>query len=437
MSRSTDDRVRAPGSKPRLSTRNLSRADALRDLLRRFAADSSGAYAVVTALLAPVLVGTAALGSETGWWMYLHKSMLSAADSAAVSAATAGTNISIEANAVTAAYGYVNGVNGVSVAVNQPPTSGNYSSNSQAVEVIVRRPQPRLLTALFGSDPVNIAARAVALGSGGLGCVLALDRTAGPAVTVKGSTNLNLIGCNLYDDSNAANALNVSGTAVVSAAQVGVVGGVSGISSITASNGIRTGMGLVADPYANVSVPAPSGCDYNNKSYKNNVTISPGVYCQGIQVNAGANVTMSPGIYYIDRGSFSVAGNATITGTGVTIVFTSSSSSNWATASISSNANISLTAPSSGPTAGIVLFGDRNIPVGTAFSLTGGGTQNFGGAVYLPTAALSFSGGNGTSTSCTQIIADTITVTGNSNLKVDCGALGGKSIGSLTAQLVE
>jgi Flp pilus assembly protein TadG len=413
------------------------RADLARDLLRRFAADRSGAYAVVTALLAPVLVGTAALGSETGWWMYLHKNMLSAADSAAVSAATAGVNIVIEANAVTAAYGYVNGVNGVSVAVNQPPTSGNYAKDTQAVEVIVSRPQPRLLTALFGSDPVNIKARAVALGSGGPGCVLALDRTASAAVTIKGTTNLNLIGCNLYDDSNAANALNVSGTATVSAAQVGVVGGVSGTSSITTSNGIRTGMGVVADPYANVSVPPPSGCDYNNKSYKNNVTISPGVYCQGIQVNAGANVTMSPGIYYIDRGSFSVAGNATITGTGVTIVFTSSTSSNWATASISSNANINLTAPSSGPTAGIVLFGDRNTPAGTAFSLTGGGTQNFGGAVYLPTAALSFSGGNGTSTSCTQVIADTITVTGNSNLKVDCGALGGRPIGNVTAQLVE
>lgn len=418
-------------------SRKLVRVVARRHLVQRFIADRSGAYAVVTALLAPVLVGTAALGTETGWWMYLHKNMLSAADSAAVSAATAGTNVSIEANAVTAFYGYVNGVNGVTVAVNQPPTSGNYTKNSDAVEVIVSRPQARLLTSLFGSDPVNITARAVALGNSGTGCVLALDRTANPAVTIKGSTNLNLINCNLYDDSNGTTALNVSGTATVSAAQVGVVGSVSGSSSITASNGIRTGIDPVLDPYANVSVPPPSGCDYNNKSYKNNVTINPGVYCGGIQVNAGANVTLSPGVYYMDRGSLSVAGNATITGTGVTIVFTSSTGSNWATASISSNASINLTAPSSGTTAGIVLFGDRNMPVGTAFSLTGGGTQNFGGAIYLPTAALSFSGGNGTSTSCTQVIADTITVVGNSNLQVNCSALGGKAIGTLTAQLVE
>lgn len=437
MSSNITGRSRSTGAIPGILSRKLVRVVARRALVRRFIDDRSGAYAVLTALLAPVLVGTAALGTETGWWMYLHKNMLSAADSAAVSAATAATNVSIEANAVTAFYGYVNGVNGVTVAVNQPPTSGNYARNAQAVEVIVSRPQQRLLTALFGSDPVNITARAVALGNSGTGCVLALDRTANPAVTIKGSTNLNLINCNLYDDSSATTALNVSGTATVSAAQVGVVGSVSGSSSITAPNGILTGIEPVKDPYANVSVPPPSGCDYNNKSYKNNVTISPGVYCGGIQVNAGANLTLSPGVYYMDRGSLSVAGNATITGTGVTIVFTSSTGSNWATASISSNANINLTAPSTGPTAGIVLFGDRNIPVGTAFSLTGGGTQNFGGAIYLPTAALSFSGGNGTTTSCTQVIADTITVVGNSNLQVNCSALGGKAIGTLTAQLVE
>ena len=89
-----------------------------------------------------------------------------------------------------------------------------------------------------------------------------------------------------------------------------------------------------------------------------------------------------------------------------------------------------------GATQGIVLYGDRNMPI-TDFSLTGGGTQNFGGAIYLPKAHLKFSGGNGTSTSCTKLIADTITFTGTSNVQVDCAALGTASIGPTTAQLVE
>jgi hypothetical protein len=64
--------------------------------------------------------------------------------------------------------------------------------------------------------------------------------------------------------------------------------------------------------------------------------------------------------------------------------------------------------------AGILMYGDRNIPVGTTFKFNGGATQYLGGAVYFPTGAIDFSGGAGTSTTCTQVIGDTITFTGNS-----------------------
>jgi hypothetical protein len=70
------------------------------------------------------------------------------------------------------------------------------------------------------------------------------------------------------------------------------------------------------------------------------------------------------------------------------------------------------------------MYGDRKMPAGTAFNLTGGGTQNFGGAIYLPKANLNFAGGNGTTTSCTKVIADSIAFTGASNLQVNCGRAG-------------
>jgi hypothetical protein len=255
---------------------------------------------------------------------------------------------------------------------------------------------------------------------------------------VSGSNKLNLINCNLYSNSNAAPSLNVNGSATVSANQVGVVGTVSGASNITATNGIKTGMRAVTDPYANVTPPMPTHCDYTkNYNLKPGDSLpGPGVYCGNISVNAGTILTLSPGIYYLNGANLSVAGNATITGTGVTLVFTGSGNS-WGTASIGSNANVTLTAPTSGPYQGIVMYGDRNMPVGTQFNLEGGGTQNFGGAIYLPKAALKFSGGNGTTTSCTKIIADTITFTGSSNVQVDCKALGTSVIGVQTAQLVE
>ena len=408
-------------------------------LLRRFAHDQSGNHTIVFALVLPVLVGAAGLGTEGGWWFYKHKNMQSAADSGAVSAASAGSNLNVEANAVTAAYGYANGVNNVTVTVNQPPSTGNFATNPQAVEVIVGQPQPRLLSALFGTGPVPIAARAVAVPNAGTGCVLALNSGASPAVNLSGTNKVNLIGCNLYSNSSANPSMNVGGSATIAANYVGVVGGISGASNITATNGIRTGVRPVADPYASVSPPAQPSCNSAKivvNAAGKTTSLDPGCYSGSITVNAGATLELSPGIYYLDGASLNVAGNATITGTGVTLVFTGSGSS-WGTASIGSNAIVNLTAPSSGPTQGIVIYGDRKMPAGTAFNLTGGGTQNFAGAIYLPKANLSFSGGNGTTTSCTKVVADTITFTGSSNLQVNCSALGGAAIGISTAQLVE
>ena len=406
-------------------------------LLKRFARDQSGSYAIIIALLMPVLVGTAGLGTEVAWWFYKHKNMMSAADSAAVSAATAGTNFATEANAITTVYGYANGIGNVTVTVNQPPSTGSFTSSSQAVEVIITQPQARLMSALFGSGAVPVTARAVALGNVGTGCVLALDPTANPAVTVKGSTQLNLINCNLYDNSNGGSALNVSGSATISAAMVGIVGGVSGASSITATNGIRTGIRAIADPYANVVMPTPGSCDYNNKTYKNTVTIDPGVYCNGIQLNAGAIVTMNPGVYFIDRGSLQMAGGATLQGTGVTIILTSSTGSNYADATINGGATLAITAPTTGPLAGIAIFGDRNMPTSTTFKFNGGDNQVIGGAVYVPHGTLQYAGGNNTSTNCTQVIADNVTFVGNSLLKINCSGYGTRPIGSSVASLVE
>ena len=82
-----------------------------RALLERFRRDERAADVLAVALMTPVLIGIAGLGTETVWWLYKHKNMQGAVDSGAVSAATAASNLAAEANPVIAAYGYANGVN--------------------------------------------------------------------------------------------------------------------------------------------------------------------------------------------------------------------------------------------------------------------------------------------------------------------------------------
>jgi len=290
---------------------------------------------------------------------------------------------------------------------------------------------------LIGLSAMNVAVHAKAEATAdGLGCVLSLHPHAPGAATGQGSTGVLLNGCSLYDNSDSVTALTVGGSAHITAYSVGVVGKVSGEENITTTQGIRTGMGIVKDPYAAASYPAFFGCTEQNFTAKNDITIDPGVYCNGITVHSGAVLTLNPGIYYLDGGSLTVNGGATLTGVGVTLVFTKKNKNDYATASINGNATINLKPPNYGSTAGIVIFGDRQMPVGTSFKFNGGAEQYLGGAIYVPTGEVSFSGGSSTSTSCTQLIAGTVIFTGNSNFALNCANYGTKPFSPTIVRLM-
>jgi len=406
------------------------------DLLVRFGRDQAGSYAIMVALLLPVLLGVAGLGTEAGLWYMDHRWMQSAADSAAYSGATSrrsGSPLFAEAAGVTAQYGFTNGAGGVVVNVNRPPTTGNYTSNAGAVEVSIEKPLDRSVSALFGSGKVSIRARAVAVpGGDGLGCVLALNGVASGAGTAQGSTIVNLKGCGLYDNSNNASALVVGGSAQFTAYSVDVVGGISGNAQITTTGGnITTGAAPTDDPYKNVNPGTPTGPVVKNCCSHGTDTLKPGIYSNGMKLVAGANITLEPGIYYL-QGDLSVAGGATLTGTGVTLVFI-----NGASATINGGADLNLAAPTSGATAGIAIFGDRNMPLGTTFKFNGGSSQVIRGAIYIPKGSVEFAGGANTTTGCTQLIADQIKFTGNSNFQLNCSGTGTQPIGTNVTKLVE
>ena len=290
---------------------------------------------------------------------------------------------------------------------------------------------------LMGFSNLTISARAVAKQVGdGTACVRVLNANANWAATIQGGNNVNLAGCSLYANSKSGSAVSIGGSASLSALSVGVMGGISGGAAITTAQGVSTGGSPVADPYSTLAIPSFSGCNANNFTAHSTVTINPGVYCGGMQLNANARVTLNPGIYYIDHGDFSMNGGATLTGTGITLIFTSSTMSHWPKVTINGGATVNLTPPTTGPTAGIVMFADRNIPVGTTFKFNGGASQYIGGAVYIPTGDVTYAGGASTSASCTKLIADTITFTGNSNFAINCDAYGTKAFGPTGVRLV-
>src|ERR1700694_5009873 len=150
--------------------------------------DRSGSVVPMVAIMLTVLLGLAALGTEVGTWYGTKRNMQGAADSAAYSAAIAknfppGTSsvFTAQAKSVAGTYGYVDASNNVTVSVNNPPQSGNYSTGplaNFAIEVIIQQPQQASLSAVYTKTAPTLAARAVALLTSSSRCVYVLNPTA-------------------------------------------------------------------------------------------------------------------------------------------------------------------------------------------------------------------------------------------------------------------
>src|SRR6266849_8312926 len=104
--------------------------------VRRLRADERGAVSVMMGFLIIPLVGSLALGFEVSNWYMITRGMQNAADAAAVAAATnGGSNFDVEAKAVAARYGFVDGTNTISVAVSNTAACPGGGNNCYSVTI--------------------------------------------------------------------------------------------------------------------------------------------------------------------------------------------------------------------------------------------------------------------------------------------------------------
>jgi hypothetical protein len=200
---------------------------------------------------------------------------------------------------------------------------------------------------------------------------------------------------------------------------------------IDADEGVLENQPAIADPYADVNVTTPGHCDHYYKSvgwWFTVQTLNPGTYCGGLSISNGARVQMNPGPYHIKGGSFTVGGGAQVTGTGVTIILTDYFGS-YATATIGNGSKISLTAPTSGTTAGLVFFADRNTPHSSQINFQGGADMEFTGALYFPSMTVNYSNDANNKSKCTQLIGWYLRFMGGSRFRRECDGVGTKPIG--------
>lgn len=375
--------------------------------------DEQGFSLVGIAVGVATLLGVAAFTVDMGY-MYVLRNQLQTTADAAVGAATAflpdadaarteALNY-VQANMPSSAHG--------AVLANSDFEVGNWNGASKvftvnglpanAVRATLRRdsansnPVGTFFASVMGFESLSVGAQSIALQKIFTApCLLALDPTSSDAFIVRSNAYVDIQGCGVTINSNSASALTMFSNASFHTAGTCIVGGYDGAGA-DYSPAPATSCDPMPDPLAGKPLPpttpaaAPppngSGCNFVNKTVPVNTTatLTPGVYCGGINMRSNTVVTMQPGIYVIKDGPFHTDSNTVVSGAGILIYLTGSG----AIIDLNSNSIVDLKAhansatPVIGTYAGILIF--QNPAFGGTHRINSNSNKLFEGVIYLP-----------------------------------------------------
>lgn len=406
-------------------------------------------------LLIP-LVGILAFGFEVSNWYLITRGMQNAADASAIAAAVNnGANYNVEAKAVAARYGFVDGTNTISIAVSNAATCP--AGGNTCYSVAISGYTPLLLSQVVGF-------RGDASMNGTLQKKLDALAVAKPAVTPDKLCLLALASSGVAQGirTNGAPTANMNGCDSMSNTGAQCNGSNLGLGNSFA-NGSNSGCGTrqlyspkLTDPYAyfasNIPPLSSAGCGgsypqeskhgnsysvaaSNQLSGTLNLTAGNNFRCGDQMLTADTVINTPPGqpaVLIIENGQLDLNGHklTTSSGSAVTVVFSGTNSGGYQHGP-TDNTNgpgglLDIAAPTSGPWSGVAIYQDPTLTSGVDVSAAGNSpTWNITGLIYLPHATLTLKGAidkSNAGKSCVVLVADNFQISGNGGImKTDTG----------------
>ena len=336
--------------------------------IRSFQADRRGAVAVIFCLVATLLLGLVGGGVDYARLAARRAQLQAAVDAGAL----AGGNALKLALSSTAAVIGVTEQTVRSEAKSPPDRPLNVEVTVASDKTNVAATAAELFKLSFGSfvgmpaAKLAVKARASVVGRMRL-CMLALDPFAPGAFNLQKNAQVTAYGCSLY--SNSVNATGMVGgdNAMARADTICSAGGYLGLRANFAPVP-QAGCPAIEDPLktraapdigACVSIPASANKkgDRSKNEIDQDTTLDPGTYCSGLKISKKAVVTLKPGTYVFKDGPLLVYDKATLSGTDVSLYF----SGNTAGLLFDKGSTISLSAPTLGVMAGLLISEERAV----------------------------------------------------------------------------
>ena len=388
----------------------------------KFARCRSGNFALIFALMAPLLIGLVGAAVDFLSFQRQQAAMQNIVDEVALAAAKEATiknwsQSAVEAVAesyVSANLRKINSTSGESYMV-----SAALDKQGKSITVTLDMNQYRyFLLGYFRHDPqIRVEAKATVSGDMPI-CVVGLEKSVDDMLVLKDEAGLLADKCAVYGNSLATKAIFVDKKASLDAGYTCSAGGFDGsLSSFKPAP--TTDCPPIGDPLASRPAPVFGACDHTDFSVKNGTfTIDPGVYCGGLLIDNKANVVMKPGIYVIKGGEFRIRNSGSLLGDGVGIYFTGTDGR----AVFDGTSSISLTAPVDGEMAGLLFYQDRVMDM-TEFEISSKNASVLLGTIYLPNGRLKVHANNAVaqSSAFTVIVARFLDIGKKAKLYINSG----------------
>jgi hypothetical protein len=375
-----------------------------------------GSVITMLALMMPVFIGMMGLVIDAGAMFELKRRMQTAADFGALAAAHEAKREN-DAGVMSAALYDVsqNGFEADSetdtfVTVNRPPTAGRFLDDSKFIEVIVEERAPLFFMSSVMEEGFLVRARAVASARPGLHCNYALNPTESGTFLISGTADVEFKGCGVQVNSTSSSAGRTNGGGTVIADAIDITGNYIGDGF---SPEPSTGMPAMGDPLADLEPPTFSGCDYTRTRINADATLGPAVYCNGLDMSGPAVVTLNPGVYIVDGGGMTLNAGTTVRGTGVTFYITATAGNAYGPITINGGTVFDVSAPTSGPFAGILFFEDRELENTGVHKFNGGADMTMQGAIYTKNAEVKVAGTFDGTELEVMLVADKIDISGD------------------------
>lgn len=363
--------------------------------------NESGQALVLAAVGMAVLLGFAAFATDVGVMLHVRHRAQIAADSAAIAGATrlhyGAAAVTTAARNDAAANGFTNGLDGVTVTVSDPPSTGEVRNSAftttNFVKVTISKAAPVFFMKMFDHNSMTVSASAVATNAArSTTCFYVLDPSDPYTMQLQGSFSVNAPSCSFQINSTSGDALHFNGSnGHLTAQAVYVVGGASGQTADSTPVPVL-GVNPLADPLVWEQPPSGYTCSgtvgtsytFAGTSATNQLTIGPtdgGTVCYNGNVTLN-NVILSPGTYIFPNGNVSLAGK--IDGSGVTLYL------GQGDLSATTNSVLNLSAPSSGTYPGVLIFQDSPLhsPLYDIDLEPGNATGHLTGVIYAPWSLL-------------------------------------------------